>query len=89
MWPSRAYGKPGPCPADDNRYPWELYGKYVYTEFVPLPDLISLVGDSTPRLLRYIHMLLNYTYGQNFDYITSRLKKFLLVQGKRTSLTKQ
>ena len=36
-------------------YPWELYGKYAYTEFVPLPDLISAIGDSTPRLLRYIH----------------------------------
>ena len=39
-------------------------------------------GDSTPRLLRYIHLLLNYTFGQNFDYVTNILKKFLLVQGK-------
>jgi hypothetical protein len=63
-------------------YPWDLCGKYVYTELTPLPDMISAFGDSTPRLFRYLHLLLNYTYGQNFDYVTDLLKKFLLVQNK-------
>jgi len=27
-------------------YPWEFYGKYLYTEFVPLFDIISAIGDS-------------------------------------------
>jgi len=63
-------------------YPWDLYGKYTYTELVPLPDLVNAQGDSTPRLLRYVHLLLNYTFGQNFDYVTNLLSKFLLVRDK-------
>ena len=30
LWPSRAYGKPGPCPADDNRYRIRHYVETIY-----------------------------------------------------------
>lgn len=62
-------------------YPWELYGKYAYTRLCPLPDLIDSIGDSTPRLLRYLHQLLNFTAGQNFDYISALMKRLTLVGG--------
>jgi hypothetical protein len=59
-------------------YPWDMYGKYVYTEQVPLPDLMSCFGDSTPRLLRHLYAMHNLTVAQNFDYITNLLKPFIL-----------
>lgn len=59
-------------------YPWDLYGKWVYTELVPLPDMISAYGDSTPRLMRFLQQMHNRTVAQNFDYITNILKKIML-----------
>lgn len=59
-------------------YPWDLYGKTAYSELVPLPDLISCYGDSTPRLLRFLHAMHNLTVAQNFDYITNLIKKLIL-----------
>lgn len=59
-------------------YRFDLYGKYAYTEFVPLPDLLVSFGDSTPRLLRSLYMMHNLTVAQNFDYVTNLLKPFML-----------
>src|SRR6266542_1855795 len=59
-------------------YPWDLYGKFAFNELVPLPDMISAIGDSTPRLLLYVYMLKNLTVGQNFDYITQLLRPWVL-----------
>jgi hypothetical protein len=59
-------------------YPYDLYGKYLYTDMTPLPDLISAYGDSTPRLLRHLYAMHNLTVAQNFDYITNLLKPFIL-----------
>jgi hypothetical protein len=50
-------------------------------ERMPLPHFITARGDST-RLVRKIHLLLNYTHVQNFDSITSLLKKFMLAAGR-------
>jgi hypothetical protein len=61
-------------------YPWDFYGKYAYTAYVPLQDFISPWGDSTPRLLRYLQAMKNLTVAQNFDYITNLLRKFLLMK---------
>lgn len=59
---------------------FDLYGKYLFTELVPLPDMVGPFGDSTPRLLRFLHQMHNLTVAQNFDYITNIMKKFLLVE---------
>lgn len=59
-------------------YRFDLYGKYAYTELVPLPDLLVSFGDSTPRLLRHLYMMHNLTVAQNFDYVTNLLKPFIL-----------
>lgn len=59
-------------------YRFDLYGKYAYTEMVPLPDLLVSYGDSTPRLLRHLYMMHNLTVAQNFDYVTNLLKPFIL-----------
>jgi hypothetical protein len=61
-------------------YPWDLYGHTCYTEEVPLPDLIDAIGDSTPRLLRYLYAMHNLTVAQNFDYITNLIRQILLVK---------
>jgi hypothetical protein len=63
-------------------YPVDLGGKFMYTELVPLPDLISAYGDATPRLLRFLWNMHNATVAQNYDYVTALLKPFLLVQGQ-------
>lgn len=61
-------------------YPWNLYGKYVYTEFVPLFDLISLIGDSTPRLHRFLQALHNATVGARKDLVGDLLRPLVLQQ---------
>src|SRR6185312_15850887 len=62
-------------------YPWNLYGKYVYTEFVPLPDIISAIGDSTPRLHRFLQALLNSTVGARKDLVNQLLRPLIMMVG--------
>jgi len=40
-------------------YPFEFYGDTAFTDEVPLPDLNDAIGDSTPRLLRFMFQLFN------------------------------
>lgn len=61
-------------------YPWELYGKYLYTEFVPLFDIISAIGDSIPRLHRFLQSLHNATVGQRKDLVRNLLKPLVLMK---------
>lgn len=61
-------------------YPWDLYGKYVYTEFVPLFDELSAYGDSTPRLLRFLQALHNATVGARKDLVSNILRPVVLRQ---------
>lgn len=56
-------------------YPWDLYGKFVYSELVLLPDLIHNVGDSTVRLLRWLFKLDNVNQGQKIDLINKLLRR--------------
>lgn len=55
-------------------YPWTFYGDTAFTDEVPLPDLIDAIGDSTPRLLRFMFMLFNLQHCQNFDYVTNLIR---------------
>lgn len=61
-------------------YPWDLYGKYVFTEFVPLFDELSAYGDSTPRLLRFLQSLHNATVGARKDLVNNILRPVVLRQ---------
>ena len=55
-------------------YPVNFYGHTAFTDEVPLPDLIDAIGDSTPRLLRYMFSMFNLQMAQNFDYITNMIR---------------
>jgi hypothetical protein len=55
-------------------YPFNFYGDTAFTDEVPLPDLIDAIGDSTPRLLRFMFMLFNLQHCQNFDYVTNLIR---------------
>lgn len=61
-------------------YPFDLGGKWVYTEFVPWPDLIGAVGDSSPRLLRFLHAMHNAAVGQRNDLISNILRRTYQVE---------
>jgi hypothetical protein len=56
-------------------YPFEFYGDTCFTDEVPLPDLNDAIGDSTPRLLRFMFQLFNLQHCQNFDYITQLIRR--------------
>lgn len=58
-------------------YPWDLYGKYCYTEFVPLFDLLSAYGDSTPLLLRHLWLLHNAIVGSRRDLVANLLRPLM------------
>ncbi len=60
-------------------YPFEFYGDTAFTDEVPLPDLNDAIGDSTPRLLRFILQLFNLQHCQNFDYITQLIRRHFFV----------
>jgi hypothetical protein len=78
MWIKWCSDKYRDRPLGKMPYPWDFYGQFAFNEFVPLPDIISAIGDSTPRLLRYVYLLKNLTVAQNFDYITQLLRLFML-----------
>jgi hypothetical protein len=59
-------------------YPWDLYGKYTYTEFVPMFDPLSVYGDSTPRLLRFLQSLHDATVGARKDLVSNLLRPVIL-----------
>lgn len=55
--------------------PFDLGGKFVYTELVPWPNLIGAIGDSSPRLLRFLHKMHNASVGQRNDLIAQILRR--------------
>ena len=61
-------------------YPWDLYGKYCYTELVPMFDLLSAYGDSTPLMLRHLWLLHNAIVGSRRDLVANLLRP--LMKGK-------
>ena len=61
-------------------YPWDLYGKYCYTELVPMFDLLSAYGDSTPQLLRFLWLLHNSIVGSRRDLVANILRPIYLTR---------
>lgn len=58
-------------------YPWDLYGKYCYTELVPMFDLLSAYGDATPLLLRHQWLLHNAIVGSRRDLVANILRPLM------------
>lgn len=58
-------------------YPWDLYGKSCYTELVPMFDLLSAYGDSTPLLLRHLWLLHNAIVGSRRDLVANMLRPLM------------
>ena len=58
-------------------YPWDLYGKYCYTELVPMFDLLAAYGDSTPQLLRHLWLLHNAIVGSRRDLVANLLRPLM------------
>ena len=58
-------------------YPYDLYGKYSYTELVPMFDLLSAYGDSTPQLLRFLWLLHNSIVGGRRDLAANLLRPLM------------
>jgi hypothetical protein len=61
-------------------YPWDLRGQFVYTELVFLPDFISVFGDSTPRLMRFLHRLDNNSMGRMTDLVDYIMRPTILTR---------
>lgn len=60
-------------------YPFDLCGKFTYTEYVPWPDLIGAFGDSSPRALRFLHAMHNANSGQVIDLVNQVLCRTYVV----------
>ncbi|MBV9179890.1 MAG: hypothetical protein JO356_01145 [Acidobacteria bacterium] len=58
-------------------YAVDLYGKYAYTELVPMFDLLSAYGDSTPLLLRFLWLLHNSIVGGRRDLAANLLRPLM------------
>lgn len=58
-------------------YPWDLYGKYCYTELVPMFDLLSAYGDSTPLFLKSLWLLHNAIVGSRRDLVANLLRPLM------------
>jgi hypothetical protein len=56
-------------------YLFDLGGRYMYTEYVPMPDLLFGIGDSTPRLGRFLYFLHNTVVNQRTDLINNILRR--------------
>lgn len=69
MWIANEGVKLGEMP-----YPVDMYGRSMYTDFVGLPDLITGIGDSTPRLGRFLQSMHNVVVNQRTDLITQILR---------------
>jgi hypothetical protein len=61
-------------------YPWDLYGRYLYGELIPMPSLLGAVGDSNPRLLRYLHALHNAAVGSRRDLVNIAMRPLIPVR---------
>jgi hypothetical protein len=58
-------------------YPWDTYGRYIHTDMVLMPDLFEGVGDSTPRVTRFVMQLRNVRMNQTTDFINNKLVPLL------------
>lgn len=58
-------------------YPWDLQGRYAFSTLTPIPDLLTGVGDSSPRILRHMMRLNNVSVAQAVDLVTNVAKVLL------------
>lgn len=61
-------------------YPWDFYGQWAYTALVPLPNPVIAIGDSTPRLGRFLYHMLNVNEGQRQDLVTNYMKPLVFTR---------
>lgn len=61
-------------------YPHDLRGRSYYTPYVGLPDLLVGIGDSTPRLMRFLYRLRNATTGMTVDLLNQILRRTVFRQ---------
>ena len=61
-------------------YPWDLYGNYAISAFTPIPDLLSGIGDSSPRALKFLMKLHNVTVAQRTDLLNQILKPLIMMR---------
>lgn len=60
-----------------NWYPYDTYGRYLYTEMILIPDILGGIGDSTPRISRFLMQLRNSRANATTDYINNKLSPLL------------
>jgi hypothetical protein len=58
-------------------YPWETYGRYVYSEMVLIPDWLGGFGQSTLIVTRFLQQLRNVRLNQTTDFINNKLLPLL------------
>ena len=56
-----------------NWYPYDTYGRSLYTDMVLIPDMLGGIGDSTPRISRFLMQLRNQRVNQTTDFINNKL----------------
>ena len=61
-------------------YPWDLQGKYALSGFAPIQDLLWAIGDTSPRVMRFLFRLHNVFWGQRTDLMTNHLKPLYFVK---------
>jgi hypothetical protein len=61
-------------------YPWDLYGKTIYTALTPMPNITSAIGDSSPRMLRFLLALHNGSVGSRKDLVANLLRKIVIAK---------
>jgi hypothetical protein len=62
-------------------YPWDTYGKYLYSELVLMPDIVGGIGESSLRATKYIMQLRNTRENQITDFINRKLRPLIKARG--------
>lgn len=60
--------------------PWDLGGRYPFSAFTPIPDLLYYTGDSSPRILRHLVKAHNITVDQRMDLVSNAMKPLVLMR---------
>ena len=60
-------------------YPYDTYGRSLYTDMVLIPDLLGGIGQSTPRVSRFLLQLRNSRINQTTDFLNNKLLPILKV----------
>lgn len=63
----------GSIPLGRQWYPFDTYGRYLYTELILIPDIIEGIGDSPARITKFLMQLRNTRKNQQTDFINNKL----------------